>query len=148
MSTRQERILVVDDVQLLRHTISSILANVPHLHVVAEASDGIDAVHTAQELQPDLILLDIGLPQLNGIEAARQIGKVAPRSRIVFVSQNSSPDIVQAALDTGAWGYVLKANVGSELLTAVSAVLRGERFISGQAPQFGGASPDIRPELR
>jgi DNA-binding NarL/FixJ family response regulator len=98
--------------------------------VIAEASDGLQAVHKAEELQPDLILLDIGLPKLNGIEAARRIRKLAPDSKILFVSREDSAEVVQEALSAGARGYIFKAYVGSELLFAVDAVIQGKQFIS------------------
>jgi len=100
------------------------------LHIVAEVSDGLAAFQKAAELRPDLIRLDIGLPKLNGIEAARRIRELSPSSKILFVSQQSSLDLVQAALDTGATGYVLKQDAGSQLLTAVNAVLDGQTFVS------------------
>src|SRR5262249_47733885 len=88
--------------------------------------------------QPDLIVLDIGLPTSNGIEVARRIRDVSPRSRILFVSENRSPDIVEAALSTGAAGYVVKSNAGSELLQAVNTVLEGGWFVSSS---LGGHKP-------
>ena len=100
------------------------------MQIVGEASDGLEAVQKAEELQPDLIVLDIGLPTLNGIEAARRIRKLSPESKILFVSQESSADVVQEALALGALGYVVKAHAGSELLAAVEAVLQGRQFIS------------------
>ena len=109
----------------------SILDQRPNLQVISEASDGQEAVQKAEELKPDLILLDIGLPTLNGIEAARQIGKVAPESKIIFVTQESSPEAVQAALSLGAWGYVPKARAARDLLAAIEAVLEGRQFVSG-----------------
>lgn len=102
----------------------------PELCVVAETGDGSDAVQKAQELKPDLILLDIGLPTLNGIEAANRIRQVAPDAKIVFLTQNSDEDIMRAALATGAHGYVLKIDAGSELFAAVTGVLGGDDFIS------------------
>jgi len=98
--------------------------------VIAEASDGSEAVQRAEELKPDLILLDIGLPKLNGIEAAWRIRPVSPSSKIIFLSQNSDFDVVRAALSTGAISYVHKTDAQSELLPAVDAVLRGKRFVS------------------
>jgi DNA-binding NarL/FixJ family response regulator len=92
--------------------------------------DGFEAVRKAAELQPDLILLDIGLPFLNGIEAARQIRKLAPESKIIFVTQESSADVVEEALSSGAMGYVVKAEAASELLAAVEAVCQGRQFVS------------------
>jgi NarL family two-component system response regulator LiaR len=100
------------------------------LQVVGEAADGLEAIQKAGALKPDLILLDIGLPNVNGIEAAKRIREVAPGTRVVFFTQNTDKDVVWAALSTGAQGYVLKANAGRELLTAIKAVLRGETFVS------------------
>jgi len=77
-----------------------------------------------------LVILDIGLPRLNGIEAARQIHRLTPESRIIFLSQESSPDVVQVALNLGAWGYVMKTRAGSDLLAAVDTILGGKRFVS------------------
>jgi DNA-binding NarL/FixJ family response regulator len=99
------------------------------LRIVGEASDGLQAVQKAEELQPDLILLDIGLPTINGIEAARLISRLVPSARILFVSQNNDPDLVTAALSSGARGYVLKENAQTDLLPAIEAVLRGDRFV-------------------
>jgi CheY-like chemotaxis protein len=87
-------------------------------------------------LNPDLILLDVGLPNLNGIEAARLIRQRSPNSRIIFLSQNIDLDVVRAALDTGAWGYVRKMDAGRELLPAVDAVLRGKRFVSSSFKDY------------
>lgn len=148
MSARRIRILVVDDFQPFRHMILSILGDVPDMEIIGEASDGVEAVRKAQQLQPQLILLDVGLPQLNGIEAARRIRQVAPRSRVLFVSQDNSPEIIEAALGTGAWGFVRKANLGGELLAAVNAVLRGKRFVSRETVQVGEHPPNPRPERR
>jgi DNA-binding NarL/FixJ family response regulator len=125
------RILVVDDFEPWRRFASSLLRGKPELQVVGEASDGLEAVQKAVELKPDLILLDLHLPRLSGLEAARQIRKLAPESKIIFLSQESSDDIVQAALSLGAWGYVVKASAASELLVAVEAVLSGKSFVSG-----------------
>jgi DNA-binding NarL/FixJ family response regulator len=123
-------VLVVEDFEPFRRFVCSTLGKRTELQIVGEASDGLDAVHKAQELQPGLIVLDIGLPTLNGIEAAQRIRKLAPQSKVLFVSQETSGDVVQTALNTGAEGYVVKADAASELLTAVSTVLRGEKFVS------------------
>jgi DNA-binding NarL/FixJ family response regulator len=124
------RVLVAEDFVFFRQFICSMLGKNPRLQVIGEVSDGADAVRKAEELQPDLILLDIGLPSLDGIKAARRIRKLSPASRIVFVSQESSADVVQEAFRTGAMGYVVKTHAGSELLDAVEAVLHGRRFVS------------------
>src|SRR5215472_14905667 len=127
---RHFRTLVVDDVEDFRHFFCSKLEQGTEYEVVGEASDGPQAVLQAQQLQPDLILLDIGLPTLNGIEAARRIRLVSRASKILFVSENRSPDIVKAVFDMGAGGYVVKSDAATELLPAVEAVLEGKRFVS------------------
>jgi DNA-binding NarL/FixJ family response regulator len=124
------RILLVDDFEPWRRHICFILQTRPELRVVAEVADGLEAVQRAQELQPDLILLDIGLPNLDGIEAAKRIRQVAPGARIIFLTQISDKDVTRAALSTGAQGYVLKTDSGSELLPAVAGVLGGDDFVS------------------
>jgi len=129
-SKQSVRILVVDDHEQIRQFLCSMLQKKSEWQVIAEASDGLQAVHEAEELQPDLILLDIGLPKLNGIEAARRIRKLAPDSKILFVSREDSAEVVQEALSVGARGYIFKAYVGSELLFAVDAVIQGKQFIS------------------
>jgi DNA-binding NarL/FixJ family response regulator len=90
----------------------------------------LEAVQKAAELEPDLILLDIGLPSLNGIDAGRQIRKLSPKSKIIFLSQESSAELIEAALSLGAWAYVVKTRAGSDLLAAVDSVLLGKRFVS------------------
>ncbi len=108
-----------------------IVAGIPDLQIIAEASDGLDAVQKTAELKPDLILLDIALPSLNGIEAARQTRKLAPESKIIFLTQESSAEVVQEALALGAWGFVVKTRAGRELLAALESVISGKRFVSG-----------------
>jgi DNA-binding NarL/FixJ family response regulator len=125
------RILVVDDYEPFRRFVCSTLAERPGFQIVGEASDGLAGIRKAEELQPDLILLDIGLPTLNGMEAARRIRKLAPDSKIIIVSQESSADVVQEALSLGASGYVVKTRAATELLAAVEAVLMGKHFVSG-----------------
>ena len=124
------RILVVDDFEPWRQHICSLLQTRPELRVIAEVADGSEAVQKAQELEPDLILLDIGLPNLSGIEAAIRIRQVAPDARIIFVTQNSDKEVVRKALSTGAQGYVLKTDAASELFTAVAGVVGGDDFVS------------------
>jgi len=136
------QILVVEDYEPFRRFICSTLTEKSELEIVGEVSDGLKAVQRAKELQPDLILLDIGLPSLNGIEVARRIRKLLPDSKILFLSQESSVDVVQEALGTGAQGYVVKSDAGSELLEGVDAVLRGEPFVGKRfcAQDFIGGS--------
>jgi DNA-binding NarL/FixJ family response regulator len=124
------RILMTDDYAEWRRQVRSVLQARPEWQVIAEASDGLEAVEKAQSVKPDVILLDIGLPKLNGIEAARRIQQLSPSSKIIFLSQNNDLDIVRAALSTGARGYVRKTDVKKELMPAVDAVLRGKQFVS------------------
>jgi DNA-binding NarL/FixJ family response regulator len=124
------RILLGEDFEPWCRFVVSLLQEKPEWRIVGETSDGLEAVQKAKELRPDLILLDIGLPKLNGIEAARQIRQLTPESRIIFVSQESSADVVAEALSFGAQGYVLKIKAGCDLLIAMEAVLEGKQFVS------------------
>jgi len=126
------RLLVVDDYEPWRRFVSTVLQTHRDLRIIGQVSDGREAVRQAQELQPDLILLDIGLPTINGIEAGRRIREISPGSKVLFLSENRSSDIVEEALSTGARGYVLKSDAAGELLSAIKAVLEGERFISAR----------------
>lgn len=100
------------------------------MQVVGEAADGLEAVEKACTLKPDLVLLDIGLPKLNGIDAARQMRQALPAVKIIFMSQNNDRDVMEAVLRAGAHAYVLKIDAATELLLAVAAVLNGETFLS------------------
>jgi CheY-like chemotaxis protein len=146
------RVLVIDDFEPFRRLITEILQNRPDVLVIGEASDGLEAVQQAEALQPDLIVLDIGLPKLNGIEAARRIRETAPQSKILFVSQESSIDFVEEGFRLGASGYIHKSAVRSELLVALRALRRGEKFIGSRFTGHGltqdseiGALANVRP---
>jgi DNA-binding NarL/FixJ family response regulator len=141
------RVLVVDDFENWRRQVHSLLQARPAWQVIAEASDGSEAVQKAEKLKPDLIVLDVGLPNLNGIEAARQIRQLSPSSKIIFLSQNGDLDIVQAALDMGALGYVRKTDARRELLPAMDAVLRGKQCVSSslKGRQFTNTSAEKAP---
>ena len=130
------RILVVDDFETFRQFVVKLLGKRPQLQVVGEASDGPEALQKAVELRPDLILLDISLPSLNGIEVARRTRNLVPESKIIFLTQESSSDVVQAALSVGAVGYVTKNAVLADLFAAVETVLTGTTFVS--TPQATG----------
>jgi len=123
-------VLVVEDFLPFRRFVLSTLASMSDLEVAGEASNGSEAVQKAVELQPDLILLDIGLQGQSGIDAARQIRALVPRSNIIFLTQESSADVIHEALSLGAQGYVVKTKAASELLNAVEAVLLGKTFVS------------------
>lgn len=123
------KIVVIDDFEVWRRFVVSALEERPGCRIVGEAADGLEAVQKVQELQPDLILLDIGLPKLNGLEAARRIRDCAPNTRIIFFSQNRSREIVEEAMRFGD-AYVVKSGAARELLSAVEAVLQGKQFLS------------------
>jgi len=124
------RVLVVDDVELWQTFVHMHLDKEPNLHVIGVATDGLDAVRKAEELRPDLILLDISLPGLNGFEVARQIRKVAATSTILFLSGESDPDVVRHAFSAGGLGYVLKSDAARDLIAGIESVLFGRRFVS------------------
>jgi DNA-binding NarL/FixJ family response regulator len=122
------RILLADDHALTLECISAILA--PHYEIAGTAVDGRALVEAALRLKPDLIVVDITMPQLNGIDAARQIKASLPGIKLLFVTMHSSSAYVKAALDAGGTGYVLKSAIGEELLDAVAAVLSGRVYVS------------------
>jgi DNA-binding NarL/FixJ family response regulator len=124
------RILIADDYEAWRRQVRSLFQARPEWHVIAEAVDGAEAVQKAEALKPDLIVLDIGLPRLNGIEVAQQIRQLSPSSKIIFLSQYNSLDVVEAALSTGALGYVWKTDAQRALLLAAEGALRGVRSVS------------------
>jgi len=137
------KILVVEDHEAVRHFVCSELQQRTEFCIVGEAGDGMDAVQKAQELQPDLVLLDVGLPKLNGLEAARQISSLVPNAKVLFLSLESSARIMQEAFRLGAWGYVHKMRAQFDLLPAVDAVLGGRRFVSSD--MMFGESENIEP---
>jgi DNA-binding NarL/FixJ family response regulator len=137
------KILVVDDFEDFRRFVRSALQQRAEFQIT-EASDGLQAVEKAEKLHADLILLDIGLPSLNGFEVARRVRYLAPQAKILFLSQESSPDVVRKALSIGARGYVHKLRTGSDLLLAIEAVFRGERFVSdGLIPALPSRLPPL-----
>jgi CheY-like chemotaxis protein len=123
------KILVVEDFAPFRRIACEALQRRAEFEII-QAADGLEALQKAEELQPDLILLDINLPKLHGFEVAARIGTLAPDARIVFLSQESSPDIVRHGFSLGARGYIHKQRAGTDLLPAVDAVLAGQRFVS------------------
>jgi len=140
------RILVVDDFEPWLRFVSSSLQRQANFQILLEASDGLDAVYKARQLRPDLILLDIGLPTLNGIKAAQRIRNVSPNSKILFLSEEGSPDVAEAALEVGGTGYVVKSDAGRELLPALKAVSEGKRYISARlAGKVFFGTPDSDP---
>lgn len=148
MGVESLRILLVEDFAEFRGFICSLLEPRAEFRV-KQASDGLEAVQKAEELRPDLILLDISLPRLNGMEVARRVLKLAPAAKILFLSVESDVDLVVEALSLGA-GYIHKPRASRDLLPAIDAVLRGERFVStGLLPTLPSrlVSSSSQPEL-
>jgi DNA-binding NarL/FixJ family response regulator len=123
--------LIVDDFEPFRLFVCSTLQQMSGFQVIDEASDGLEALEKAKTLQPDLVVLDIGLPKVNGIEVAKRLRQLAPRATILFLSQEPSSDVIREVLLLGALGYVHKSRAGSELLTAIETVLAGRKYVSG-----------------
>ena len=123
------RILVVEDHAPFRDLICTALQRRAEFQII-EAADGLEAVQKAEALQPQLILLDLNLPKLHGFKVAEQIRRLAPHARILFMSQESSSDVVRRALGVGAHGYIHKMSAATDLLPGIDAVLAGQRFVS------------------
>jgi DNA-binding NarL/FixJ family response regulator len=123
-------ILVVDDFMPWQRFVMEILESQTDLKIVSVASDGQEAVQKARELQPDLILMDVSLPKMNGYAATREIRASTPACKILFVSEHRSEDLVEAAFNAGAWGYVLKSDCYSDLIPGIRAALLNRRFVS------------------
>jgi DNA-binding NarL/FixJ family response regulator len=124
------RILVVDDHAIFRKQVCALLEGQQGFEVVSEAGDGIEAVRQAEDFQPDIVVLDITMPVLGGIEAGARIRRVAPKSQIIFLSQYDSEAVAHAALATGALAYVTKSSAATNLIPAVQAVSDGKKFVS------------------
>ena len=136
------RVLIVDDFEPWRRVVRWMLQHFPEWEIVAEAADAREGVQKSEELQPDVVLLDIGLPRINGIDAASSILSIAPHSKIVFVSVELCPELVQGALRTGAHGYVVKSDAASDLLPALRTVMNGQRFLGARFADYDFILPD------
>ena len=130
---RYVRVLLVDDFFPFRDFLRTSIERIPECAVVGEASDGIEAVEKTLELAPDLILLDIGLPKMSGIEVARQIQQSSPQTKILIVSGMCDWDLIEQSFLCGAGGYLVKADAASELSPGVELVLMGAQFLSTTA---------------
>lgn len=140
-------ILLVEDFDPFRRLVRLALEQRAGLKVVGEAVDGLDAVRKAQELQPDLILVDIGLPKLNGIAAASQIRTLAPNAKLLFITTESAGAIVREAFRVGANGYIHKLRTQTDLIPAIETVRAGKRFVSHDLEYEDDAKPVGRHEL-
>ena len=130
------RLLVADDHEIMRKGIRSLLEAQPGWQVTAEASDGREAVEKARELKPDVTVLDISMPSLNGLEAARQMIKNDARAKILILTQHESDPLIREVLDAGARGYVLKSDASRDLITAVNAVRSNKTFFTAKVAQI------------
>jgi DNA-binding NarL/FixJ family response regulator len=128
--TKRLRVFITDDHAIVRDGLKAILARQPSVEVVGEAADGREAVKLIETLRPDVVLMDIAMPGLNGVEATRQVRKTVPRAKILILSAYSDQDDVYDLLRAGASGYVLKAAAAVDLLTAIEAIARGECYLS------------------
>ena len=137
------RILVVDDHEVVRRGMCSVLAAETSLTLCGEAVDGKDAVEKAKALRPDIIVMDITMPQMNGLEATREIKRLLPETEIVIVSQHEAPEMVRQAFNAGARAYVVKSTVAKELLAAIAKVNKGEPFV--KATETVDASKSLDP---
>lgn len=127
------RVLVVEDSCSFRQLIFSSIQNVLPRCAIFEACDGVEAIKLAEQLRPELITLDIGLPKLSGLEAAKRIKVISPQSNILFITQESLADVIREAFAIGGIGYVVKSDAGKELVAAILAVLSGRRYVSRSA---------------
>jgi two-component system nitrate/nitrite response regulator NarL len=134
------QILIVDDSLPWQRFVQSQLEAAPGLKVITVAADGPEAVQKANEIQPDVILMDIHLPGMNGIEATRQIRAISPGSKILIVSMLDELAVIQTAFEAGASGYVLKWDAGRDLIPAIGAILLGQRFVSYSLTGWHGSS--------
>jgi DNA-binding NarL/FixJ family response regulator len=122
------RILVVDDHPIVRQGLKTLLEGHSGWQVVGEASDGAEAVEKAKDLNPDVMVLDVTMPRMNGLEACRLLRRQSPDLEILFVTQHDSPQMMREALEAGARGYVVKSNAARDLLAAVEAVSEHKVF--------------------
>jgi len=144
------RILIADDHGLVRRGIRAIVESHPGWEVSGEAQDGREAVERARELKPNLVLLDVGMPNLNGLEAARQILSICPTADILILTMHSSPQVVQECLAVGARGFLLKSDAGRDLVTAIEAVQSHGTFFTSEVTEIvvdGYLNPDRKQEL-
>jgi len=129
-------LLIVDDHELVRRGVRAMLQAQPGWTVVGEASNGQEAIEKAHELKPDIVVLDIGMPRLSGLEAARRIGKLLPYIKILILSMHDSEDIARAVLEAGARGYITKSDAARDLVSAIEALQKNKPFFTSRVQQM------------
>jgi DNA-binding NarL/FixJ family response regulator len=122
---KNARVLIVDDHEIFRRGLRALLEPSSEWQICGEAVDGVDAVEQCQSLQPDIVVLDVSMPRLNGLEAARLIRKQSPEPHIVIITQHDSPQIRSAAMEAGARAFVTKSAVGSDPVSALRNIIQG-----------------------
>jgi DNA-binding NarL/FixJ family response regulator len=129
-------LLVADDHEVVRRGIRALIQEQPEWRIAAEAKDGRDAVTMANQFRPDVAILDITMPLLNGIDAAMQIAKLSPRTKVLILTIHESDQLSRKALDAGARGYILKTDAAFDLITAVSSLLSNKTFFTPKVSQM------------
>lgn len=124
----QTRILIADDHEIFRRGLRSLIDACPNWEICGEASDGIEAVEAARKLAPDIVIMDLSMPRVNGLDAMKQILRELPKTRVVILSQHDSAYMLAAALQAGALAYVTKSQVARYLVEALEAVSAGKKF--------------------
>jgi DNA-binding NarL/FixJ family response regulator len=130
------RLLLADDHEIVRQGLRSMLEAQRDCQVVGEAADGRQAVVMTKELNPDVVILDIGMPSLNGLEATRQILKMRPQTKVLILTMHESDSVIREVLDAGARGYILKTDAGRDLVAAVESLRRNKTFFTSRVSQM------------
>jgi DNA-binding NarL/FixJ family response regulator len=131
------RILVVDDHPVVRQGLRALISSRPEWEIIDEAEDGIQAVERADRLQPDVVVLDVSMPKMDGLEACRRILRNAPKSEVLFVTQHDSPQMMREAMSAGAKGYIVKSDAARDLMAALEAVSQHKFFVAHNRGQAG-----------
>ena len=140
MKNPRLRILIADDHEIVRHGVRNLIENEPDFEVCAEASIGRDAVNLGEKFQPDVAILDLSMPDLNGLEAARQLKKLSPKTAILIFTMHDAEQLVHEVFNAGVSGYVLKSDAGQHLVTAIRTAAEGKHYFSSKLSEviFGG----------
>jgi DNA-binding NarL/FixJ family response regulator len=141
------RILIADDHPVVRHGLKTLLREHPRWEVVAEAADGVQAVEMADRLEPDVVVLDVSMPKMHGLEACRLIRQNLPNCEILIVTQHDSPQMMHEAMLCGAKGYVVKSNAPRDLLAAIDAVSQHKNFVAWNPDSSGAQRAAPEPGL-